>query len=171
MTGDGSYGFRPVTEADLPMLAAWLREPHVAEWWDEPAEMGPAAEIITAMGDAGTTPRIVELDRRPIGYIQSYDPHLEKDHPYRDQPAGTLGIDQFIGVPDLVGIGHGSRIVRALADQLFSQGCRRVVVDPHPGNARAIRAYEKAGFRALGRRTTSFGPALIMALDAPADDR
>ncbi|TIM18779.1 MAG: GNAT family N-acetyltransferase, partial [Mesorhizobium sp.] len=33
---ENRYDFRPVTEADLPMIAAWLAEPHVAEWWDDP---------------------------------------------------------------------------------------------------------------------------------------
>jgi aminoglycoside 6'-N-acetyltransferase len=28
--------FRPVTEEDLPMLAGWLAEPHVAAWRDDP---------------------------------------------------------------------------------------------------------------------------------------
>ena len=31
-----AYQFRTVTEADLPMIAGWLAEPHVAEWWDDP---------------------------------------------------------------------------------------------------------------------------------------
>ena len=29
------YGFRPVTAADLPMLAEWLRVPQVARWWPD----------------------------------------------------------------------------------------------------------------------------------------
>ncbi|TIP79806.1 MAG: N-acetyltransferase, partial [Mesorhizobium sp.] len=29
---ENRYDFRPVTGADLPMIAAWLAEPHVAEW-------------------------------------------------------------------------------------------------------------------------------------------
>ena len=27
-----TYDFRALTEADLPMLSAWLAEPHLAEW-------------------------------------------------------------------------------------------------------------------------------------------
>ena len=156
---DFQYDFRAVTEADLPMLSAWLAEPHVAEWWND----GPGtalAEIVEAMDSDSTEPLIVELDGRPIGYVQSYDPHLEDDHPYQDQPFGTLGIDVTIGVPELVGIGHGSRLVNAFVEILFEEGCPRVIIDPHPGNGRAIRAYEKAGFRRLGERTTPFGPAL-----------
>src|SRR5690606_15207618 len=114
-------------------------------------------------------PLIVELDGRPIAYLQSYDPHLEDGHPYQDQPFGTLGIDISIGPPEHVGKGHGSAIVRQFTDMLFEEGCPRVVIDPHPDNRRAIRAYEKAGFRAFGTRTTIYGRALMMARDAEGE--
>jgi aminoglycoside 6'-N-acetyltransferase len=159
------YGFRPVTAEDLPMLSAWLEQPHVAEWWDDVDDK--LAEIREAMLDPSTRPFIVELQGRPIGYVQCYDPHLEDDHPYRDQPKGTLGIDQFIGEPELVGIGHGSRLIATFTDGLFRDGAPRVIVDPDPANERAIRAYAKAGFRPLDRRTSVYGDALIMARDAP----
>jgi aminoglycoside 6'-N-acetyltransferase len=164
-----TYDFRAVTEADLPMLAAWLAEPHVAEWWDE----GPEEElrgIIEAMDSVETEPLIVELDGRPIAYVQSYDPHLEDGHPYQDQPFGTLGMDISIGPPEFVGKGHGSAITRQFTDMLFEEGAPRVVIDPHPDNLRAIRAYEKAGFRAFDTRTTIYGPALMMARDAEGGD-
>lgn len=163
------YDFRPVTEADLPMLSAWLAEPHVAEWWGEGPETS-LAEIVEAMESIETEPLIVELNGRPIAYIQSYDPHLEDGHPYQDQPFGTLGMDVTIGVPDLVGVGHGSAIVRQFVELLFEEGCPRVIIDPDPANARAIRAYEKAGFRAFDTRTSIYGPALMMARDAEEDD-
>jgi aminoglycoside 6'-N-acetyltransferase len=163
--GEPVYDFRAVTEADLPMLAAWLAEPHVAEWWDEGPEAS-IAEIRAAMDSDDTEPLIVELDGRPIAYLQSYDPHLEDGHPYQDQPFGTLGIDISIGPPDLVGIGHGSAIISQFVDLLFEEGCPRVVIDPHPDNLRAIRAYEKAGFRTFDRRESVYGPAVLMARDA-----
>ena len=91
------YSFRPVTEADLPMMAAWLAEPHMAEWWDDPEV--ELAEIREHIDSISVEPLIIELDGQPIGYLQSYDPHLEDDHPYRDQPFGTLGIDISIASP------------------------------------------------------------------------
>lgn len=165
--GQPLYDFRAVTEADLPMLTAWLTEPHLAEWWGDDAEAS-VAEIAEAIDSVETEPLIVELDGRPIAYIQSYDPHLEDGHPYQDQPFGTLGMDVSIGPPELIGKGHGSAIVRQFVDMLFEEGAPRVVIDPHPDNLRAIRAYEKAGFRAFDTRTTIYGPALMMALDAEA---
>ena len=163
------YSFRPVTADDLPLLSAWLERPHVAEWWDDVQDK--VAEIREAMAQASTQPFIVELDGRPIGYIQCYDPHLEEDHPYRDQPKGTLGIEQFIGEPELVGIGHGSRLVAAFVEGLFRGGAPRVIIDPDPKNGRAIRAYRTAGFEPFGSRKSISGEALMMARDAPAQTR
>jgi len=157
------YSFRPVTPDDLEMIAGWLAEPHVAEWWDDPDE--GIASIREHIDSISVEPLIIELDGRPIGYLQSYDPHLEDDHPYRDQPFGTLGIDLSIGVPDLVGIGHGSAIIRQFVKELFAEGTPRVIIDPDPANLRAIRAYEKAGFKAFDTRTSIYGPALMMARD------
>jgi aminoglycoside 6'-N-acetyltransferase len=158
------YSFRPVSEGDLPMLAGWLAEPHVAAWWND-AEVELAA-IREHIDSISVEPLIVELDDHPIGYLQSYDPHLEDGHPYQDQPFGTLGIDLSIGNPELVGIGHGSSIVRQFADQLFAEGAPRVIIDPDPANRRAIRAYEKAGFRPIGERTSEYGHVVLMARDA-----
>jgi aminoglycoside 6'-N-acetyltransferase len=146
------------------MLAGWLAEPHIAEWWDDPeVELAAIREHIDSVS---VEPLIIELDRQPIGYMQSYDPHLEDGHPYQDQPFGTLGIDISIGYPDLVGIGHGSAIVRQFVGELFAEGAPRVIIDPDPTNGRAIRAYEKAGFRSIGERTSEYGHVQLMARDA-----
>ena len=149
------------------MIAGWLAEPHVAEWWDDPETA--IASIREHIDSISVEPLVIELDGKPIGYLQSYDPHLEDDHPYQDQPFGTLGIDLSIGRRELVGIGHGSAILRQFVDELFAEGTPRVIIDPDPANKRAIRAYEKAGFRAFDTRSSVYGPALMMARDAGKD--
>jgi len=162
------YDFRPVTEKDLPMIAGWLAEPHVAQWWNDPET--EIAEIRDHIDSISVEPLIVELDGKPIAYLQSYDPHLEKDHPYADQPFGTLGLDLSIGPQELIGIGHGSAIVRQFVEDLFEEGVPRVIIDPDPANLRAIRAYEKAGFRAIDRRQSVYGNVVLMAIDADDDE-
>ncbi|MEQ1951568.1 GNAT family N-acetyltransferase [Mesorhizobium sp. CN2-181] len=163
MPREARYGFRALTPRDLKLVASWLGQPHLREWWGDPAEA--LAEIEQAIDDLATEALIVELDGKPIGYLQSYDPHLEDDHPYADQPFGTLGLDLSIGVPELVGVGHGSALLSQFIDDLFDEGTPRVVIDPHPSNARAIRAYEKAGFAPVGERDTIYGQVLLMARD------
>ncbi|MDP0983897.1 GNAT family N-acetyltransferase, partial [Klebsiella variicola] len=76
---------------------------------DDPKEEFNA--IAAHMDSISVEPYIIMLDERPIGYLQTYDPHLEDDHPYQDQPTGTLGLDQFIGEPDLLNAGHGPRLI------------------------------------------------------------
>jgi aminoglycoside 6'-N-acetyltransferase len=81
-------------------------------------------------------------------------------------PAGTRGIDQFIGEADLVGCGHGSAFIRAFSDRLLAAGTPRVITDPNPANARAIRAYAKAGFHKQHEVDTPDGRALLMVRNA-----
>jgi aminoglycoside 6'-N-acetyltransferase len=157
------YSFRRVERTDLPRLRRWLEQPHVARWWGDPD--AALAEMEEAMAEPSTRPFIILLESEPVGYIQSYDIHAEANHPYRDQPPGTIGIDLTIGEPHLVGKGHGPRIIDAFVGALFDGGAPRIVIDPDPANAAAIRAYSKAGFRPVGQRITQYGPALIMARD------
>ena len=65
----------------------------------------------------------------------------------------------------MIGRGHGSAFIRHFADRLLAIGTPRVVIDPDPANARAIRAYEKAGFRRERIVDTPDGPALLMVRD------
>jgi len=156
-----TYLFRAVTPADLPLLREWLFREHVREWWGDPVR--GLARIADHIADPGINPFMVEFNNLPIGYIQSWDPHAEADHPCRDQPLGTRGIDQFIGESQLMGLGHGTAFIRLFVEGLFSAGAPRVVTDPNPHNSRAIRAYAKAGFKEIDRRITISGEAVLMA--------
>ena len=159
------YGFRALTEKDLPMVRRWMDGVHWRQWWGEAdAEI---ADIAAHIGSVSVEPMIAELDGKAIAYVQVYDPHLEDGHPYQDQPTGTLGIDLSIGEADMIHRGHGSAILSALAAMLFDEGAPRLVIDPDPANLAAIRAYEKAGFRAFDTRLIEYGPALMMALGNP----
>ncbi len=157
----GAITFRLVGDDDFPLLARWLAAPHVARWWGDPAD--GVAEIRAAVAEPSTDAYLALLDGTPGAYIQSYDIHAEVGHPYSDQPPGTVGVDISIGDAALLGQGLGPRIIDAFVRRLFDAGAPRIVIDPDPENAAAVRAYEKAGFRAFDRRTSQFGPALLMA--------
>src|SRR4030095_2884787 len=159
-----AYQFRTVSTQDLPLLRGWLERPHVREWWGDPGQ--GLSRIRENISDPAIDVFIVSNADVPIGYIQSWDPHAEADHPCRDQPLGTRGIDQFIGELDFVGRGHGSAFIRVFVEHLFDAGAPRVVTDPNPRNTRAIRAYTKAGFRPIDTRVTISGEALLMGCDA-----
>lgn len=46
----------------------------------------------------------------------------------------------------MVDHGHGSTFIRTFIDRLLVCGAPRIIPDPDAANARAIRAYDKAGF-------------------------
>ena len=84
----------------------------------------------------------IELDGRLIGSIQ----YAEENEPsYRH-----AGIDLFLD-RDHQGRGLGPDAIRTLARYLFEvRGHHRLTIDPAAANERAIRAYERVGFRPVG---------------------
>lgn len=153
------YRFRAVTEADLPLISEWRARPFVKAWWGEPE----AEDEREKLGDPRIAMWIVERDGRPFAFAQDYDVHGWPNHPFAHLPAGSRGIDQFIGEADMLDRGHGSAFVRVHVERLFAEGAPAVGTDPHPENLRARRAYEKAGFRiASAPVETLWGRAVLM---------
>ncbi|MEW6641172.1 MAG: GNAT family N-acetyltransferase [Pseudomonadota bacterium] len=157
---DMTYAFTPMTAADLPMIRQWLATPDVARWWQGVDEQH--AMISADLDEPAMAQWIVACDGRPFAYLQCYELTGGFDDGFGPQPAGTRGIDQFIGEPDLLDRGHGSAFIRLFTDRALAGGTPRMLTDPAPANARAIRAYEKAGFRRDRVVDTPDGPALLM---------
>jgi aminoglycoside 6'-N-acetyltransferase len=157
------YEFRPMTADDLPTIKRWLETPHVSEWWHNAAEQ---FELVSGDLDHPDMAQfIVAAAARPFAYLQCY--RLSAwNAGLGPQPASTRGLDQFIGESDMLDRGHGSAFIRVFAERLLANGTPRVVIDPDPTNARAIRAYEKAGFQRDRIVHTPDGPALLMWRDA-----
>ena len=159
-----AYRFLPMTAADLPLVRRWLTLPHVTQWWGDTDEQ--FALVSADLDEPATDQFIVVKDGRAFAYLQCYDPAAWPDNGLGWHPEGTRGIDQFIGEPNMVDRGHGSEFIRAFIDGLLETGTPRVVTDPDPANARAVRAYEKAGFSRDGEVDTPDGRALLMVRGA-----
>lgn len=164
-----SLSLRLMTRQDLPLLHAWLNRPHVYEWWGGESQR-PSLEDVQAeylphvLGQTSVTPYIAMLGQVPIGYAQSYIAMGSGDGWWEDETdPGVRGIDQSIGEAELLGRGLGTVLVRTLVEQLFRDpAVTQVQTDPAPGNARAIRCYQKAGFRIVREIVTPDGPAVYM---------
>ena len=153
------YVFRPISSADLAMIRCWLGTPEVMRWWGHQDEQ--YALVSGDLDHPDMDQSIVAVDDRPFGYIQCYRLSTWNEG-LGSHPAGTRGIDQFIGVSDMIGRGHGSNFIRQFADKLLASGIPRVVTDPDPDNGRAVRAYTKAGFQSERLVDTPDGQALLM---------
>jgi aminoglycoside 6'-N-acetyltransferase len=155
-----SYTFRRMTADDLPLVGRWLATPEVQRWWSDPH--GEVSILEEDLGNPAMAMWIVSHEGRPFAYVQDYDPHAWPRHHFGYLPPGSRGIDQFIGDPDLIGRGHGSAFIRAHVEALFRQGAPAVGTDPDPDNARAVRAYRKAGFVDGLICDTEWGRSLLM---------
>jgi aminoglycoside 6'-N-acetyltransferase len=157
-----THEFRPMTEADLPLLHRWLNEPHVSRWWGE-----PAAQFDLVSGDLDEPAMeqfIILAGDQPFAYLQCYR-LTDWNIGFGEQPDGTRGIDLLIGETEMLGRGHGSAFIRTFVDRTLAAGTPRVVTDPDPQNSRAVRAYEKAGFRQDRVVDTPDGRSLLMVRD------
>ena len=153
------YAFRPMAGADLPLIRNWLETPEVRSWWGEPAEQ--YALVSGDLDHPDMEQFMVALGDQPFGYLQCYALSTWNQG-FGAQPPKTRGIDQFIGISDMIGRGHGSVFIRQFADRLLLSGIPRLVTDPDPYNGRAVRAYAKAGFQTERLVDTPDGPALLM---------
>jgi GNAT superfamily N-acetyltransferase len=82
---------------------------------------------------------------------------------------GQAGLDMML-LPEFRGRGLGPKVARTLVEHLCSaRGWTDITVDPAQDNARAIRAWQKAGFT-IEREWPDHpdGPALLMRLTPPA---
>lgn len=140
---------RPLRHSDLDVMAAMLSVPDVARWYDDDPRSDQVAEMAAHIDGDHVSPFLVALDGRPIGYIQAYHANCEDFWVRFGVPEETFGLDMFLA--EHRGQGLGSRLAHAMIERLFAMdGVVRVQIDPDPKNARAIRAYEKAGFRSAG---------------------
>ncbi|MGB9128712.1 MAG: GNAT family N-acetyltransferase [Thiobacillus sp.] len=81
-------------------------------------------------------------------------------HALLDETACKL--DKLYVHPDHQRRGIGAALMRTIADWARSQQARRLWLQVNRGNAQAIRAYEKYGFKIVGSRVFDIGDDFVM---------
>jgi aminoglycoside 6'-N-acetyltransferase len=129
---------RGATERDVPDIAEIMRCPSVAYWWGR----FDVEEFTNELSVPASHPLVIERAGEAVGYIQ-YDE--EHDPMYRHAQIDIALHDAHQGR------GFGTDAVRTLARYLFDEvGHHRLTIDPAATNERAIRCYERVGFRPVG---------------------
>lgn len=109
---------------------------------------------------------IAEHDNRPIGFIQIIDPAEEPTHYWGHVEPNRRAIDIWIGAPEHRNRGFGSQMMRLALDRCFTDpAVQTVIIDPLGSNTRAIRFYERIGFRHMGVRWLNRKEIAVMQID------
>ncbi|MET3549542.1 aminoglycoside 6'-N-acetyltransferase [Paenibacillus favisporus] len=144
---------RKLEAGDADHLVRWLSDPRVLEYYegrDRPHDMAMVQEHFYR--DDQIEACIIQLDDRDIGYIQYYhvDPEEREVYGYGEGDGRIFGMDQFIGEPDCWNRGIGTRLIQGMVSYLTNTlQADKIVMDPQTWNARALRVYEKCGFRKI----------------------
>lgn len=154
---------RPTTPNDLPLLNHWDEQPHTIasdpndDWdWEEELAKEPAWR----------EQLIAELNGRPIGFIQIINPAEEETHYWGEVPANLRAIDIWIGEAEDLGKGYGTRMMELAIERCFQPSeVRAILIDPLESNTRAIRFYEKLGFKFVEKRTFGEDPCVVYRLE------
>jgi aminoglycoside 6'-N-acetyltransferase len=127
---------RPLRSADAPELRRILLTELVRRWWGPPEPGFPESD----------EPEAERLTILYGGAVAGMIQFAEEQHPrYRHAT-----IDLFLD-PALHGRGLGTEVLHRVVGHLVTvRGHHRVTIDPARANTAAVRAYEKAGFRAVG---------------------
>lgn len=147
---NGRVHLRRATLADLELLRRWDEQPHVVDSdpnddWDWEQELGRDPDWREQL--------IAEAEGRPIGFIQIIDPAREESHYWGDCAANLRAIDIWIGESADLGRGFGTQMMQLALERCFAvPEVQAVLIDPLSSNAKALRFYERMGFRFVERR-------------------
>jgi RimJ/RimL family protein N-acetyltransferase len=140
LTGN-DLSLRTILPTDLPLIEKWWEEPE-ANWLDGGDHDGPSLEfrsIFRSRVLRGTESSwfLVETPEGPVGYVL-----------YRTYPDDTTGAEVAMRLSkNFWGRGFGTEAFRLFVDHLFAVGFAHIWLTVYIFNPRAIRLYEKAGFR------------------------
>lgn len=138
LEGDG-FALRPLRRTDADAVLALLRQPGVARWWGaydaeklERDFFDPAWAYTYLIVVADELAGILQFHEVPDPDYKSAGIDITLGEAYQDRGLGTKAL---------------KRLVRYL---IAERGHHRMTIDPATDNPRAIRVYEKVGFRRVG---------------------
>jgi len=158
---------RPMTVEEMPLFFEWATQSDGSAYWygEMYGDRIPTREKFFQDWKRhyfdGTEPEkgrcfVILVDERPIGQVN----YNEIDPDDR-----STELDIIIADDTDKSKGYGSDAVRTLARHLFeNMGVRRCWIEAAEENPRAIKAYEKAGFRRVESRVVDGQKAIALEL-------
>ncbi len=162
--------FKKFTKNYIPKFVAWSQKPHVRDIWFQDDYEPLTMYYEKAKSNNGYDyPFIICLDDKPIGFIQCSDLYgYKKLSPkvkgiFTNEEEGSFCLDLFIGEEDYLNKGYGTKIVKSFVNKIINDfKAKMILIDPASSNQRAIRCYEKAGFKFIRKESIGTTEHCIM---------
>lgn len=160
----GDVRLEPLDPAGRDLLRGWLRRPAVSRWWGDTDDSFAAVTRQPVTDQA-----LISVAGRPVGYLlwRRLEPAEVAVAGLADLPSDHVDVDILIGEPEWMGRGVGPLALQLLLARLDGEGCSSVGVGTDMANTRAVRAFEKAGFRRY-RQFEENGRAICYLIRRPA---
>jgi len=163
------FTFRPATPADRPLIHAWTAQAHIQEWMHGVGLKNALEGLERFFKGSGETHHWIACDQGiPFGYLLTSP--IVKQPPsehasYCLEKGDAITLDVFICDLLYLGKGLSHLLIREFLLSKFPN-VSEVLIDPEERNVRAIRAYEKVGFRIVGKFIAPWHPVphLMMRL-------
>ena len=157
--------FKPLEKSHFPLLLKWLESPPVKAWWDQDVHWTPElieekfSSYVQGFKPLARVDPVIEkpihafvmcIDDQEVGYIQYYNVYdfpREQGDEITGLPQSLASLDVFIGEEGWTARGIGPLLIEAFLKEHVFVEFDACFVDPDTVNERAIRAYEKAGFK------------------------
>ncbi|GGO91463.1 GNAT family N-acetyltransferase [Wenjunlia tyrosinilytica] len=151
-TDAGEFEFVPVDlDRDLGMLARWMNDPAVAQFWELEGPAAATERHVRAQldGDGRSVPCLGVLDGVPMSYWEVYRADLDPIARYYPARPQDTGLHLLIGAVRDRGRGLGATLLRAAADLVLDNrpAGTRVIAEPDLRNTPSVAAFLTAGFR------------------------
>ena len=151
--------FRPASAADIPLLRSladriWrISYPGMISLEQIDYMLGwmYSEETIAAELATGVHWEISLLDEVPVGYLS-----------LTFQSAGVAELNKLYLLPEHQGRGFGQAMLAHAIELAAARGCMEVRLRVNKRNARALRCYERAGFRIIDSITADIGGGYAM---------
>ena len=163
--------FLSLEESYLSFIEKWQQEPHVKDFWDDGETWEESYERYLLNSESDIVKQFLVYDgETPFGYIQFYWASKVGDGWWEGFTDDIIGIDQYIGELSYLGKGVGTEMIKEFISYLsMHYTFSKIITDPSPKNLRAIRCYEKVGFKKVGVIQTPDGDALLMEYSFESD--
>lgn len=161
--------FKRMTFANLQLWQQWSQKPHVKNVWFVEGYESTSYIHQKIAGNGYDYPFIIYLNDIAIGYIVCCDLYAYRTrcpHPkglFTQEEAGTFCMDLFIGEEKYLNKGYGVLIVREFVKKMLEQfHPKKILIDPAITNIRAIKCYQKAGFKIIAQKFDGVTDCYVM---------